>query len=236
MARAFWPETSASRGMACRPSEAFSCLPCDVSLTHAPTVSGHEALPPPPRRNSVPRPRLLAWLDEGLQHSLTLVSAPAGFGKTTLLSQWLAGGARPVAWLSLDEGESDPARFLAYLVAAIQTVAPRIGAGLETALLSPQPPPTTAILTVLLNEIATVPEPFILVLDDYHRLDSRAVDQALAFRAPAAPAAPGGRHPRKPAAPPRSPPRPGPAERAARRRLALYPRRGRRLPQYGPAP
>jgi LuxR family transcriptional regulator, maltose regulon positive regulatory protein len=92
---------------------------------------------PPPRPNSVPRPRLTERLNEGLQHSLTLVSAPAGFGKTTLLSQWLAGGVRPVAWLSLDDSESDPARFLAYLVAAVQTVVPMIGVGLEAALLSP---------------------------------------------------------------------------------------------------
>jgi len=136
---------------------------------------------PSPRPNSVPRPRLTKRLDQGLQRTLTLVSAPAGFGKTTLLSQWLAGGARPVAWLSLDDGESDPARFLAYLVAAIQTIAPTIGVGLETGLLSPQPPPTTAILTTLLNAIATLPEPCILVLDDYHRLDSRPVDQAIVF-------------------------------------------------------
>jgi LuxR family maltose regulon positive regulatory protein len=135
---------------------------------------------PQPRPNSIPRPRLTERLDAGLQHGVTLISAPAGFGKTTLLSQWLAGCARPAAWLSLDDSESDPARFLVYLVAAVQTVAPTIGAGLEPALLSPQPP-ATVILTALLNDIATLPDPFILVLDDYHRLDSRPVDQALTF-------------------------------------------------------
>src|SRR5438445_7374319 len=72
---------------------------------------------PPLRPNVVSRPRLLERLNEGLHGKLTLISAPAGFGKTTLVSEWLAGGPRPVAWLSLDEGENDPARFLTYLVA-----------------------------------------------------------------------------------------------------------------------
>ncbi|MBC8160039.1 MAG: AAA family ATPase, partial [Roseiflexaceae bacterium] len=162
---------------------------------------------PRSRPNSVPRPRLLERLDEGLQRRLTLISAPAGFGKTTLLSQWLAslerrtqsverphsdsGSDDPAlhstfyglrsAWLSLDDGENDPARFLAYLVAAVQTVAPSVGAGLLAALLSPQPPPTTAILTALINELSTLSHPFVLVLDDYHSLDSRPIDQALSF-------------------------------------------------------
>ena len=79
------------------------------------------------RRRSVIRPRLVERLDEGLAagHRLTLVSAPAGFGKTMLASEWVAGCGRPVAWLSLDAGDSDPSRFLTYLVAALQTVAPR---------------------------------------------------------------------------------------------------------------
>ena len=81
------------------------------------------------RPNVVSRPRLNERLNEGLHRKLTLISAPAGFGKTTLVSQWLAGGPRPIAWLSLDEGENDPARFLTYLVAALRTVAPNIGEG-----------------------------------------------------------------------------------------------------------
>jgi LuxR family maltose regulon positive regulatory protein len=72
---------------------------------------------------------------------LTLISAPAGFGKTTLISEWIAGCQRPAAWLSLDEGDSDPTRFLSYLVAALQTIAPNIGEGVLGALRSPQPPP-----------------------------------------------------------------------------------------------
>ena len=87
---------------------------------------------PPSRRRVVLRPRLVERLDDGLAagHRLTLVSAPAGFGKTTLVGEWVAGCGRPAAWLSLDEGDSDPGRFLTYLVAALQTVAPGIGDGL----------------------------------------------------------------------------------------------------------
>jgi LuxR family maltose regulon positive regulatory protein len=138
---------------------------------------------PPPRSKIVLRPRLIERLTEGLSASrkLTLISAPAGFGKTTLVSEWIAGCQRPVAWLSLDEGDNDPARFLTYLISALQTFAPKIGAGVLAALQSPQPPPTESILTTLVNEINTVPDNFILVLDDYHVIDSKPVDKALTF-------------------------------------------------------
>jgi LuxR family maltose regulon positive regulatory protein len=136
---------------------------------------------PPPRPDAVPRPGLIARLDEGLHRPLTLIAAPAGFGKTTLVAAWVAGCGRPAAWLSLDDGDSDPARFLAYLVAALQTIAPQIGAGVSGALQSPQPPPTDAILAALLNEIAALPGDTVLVLDDYHAVDAGPVDEALAF-------------------------------------------------------
>src|SRR5919202_1037466 len=84
---------------------------------------------PPPRPNLVVRPRLIARLNDGLRHKLTLISAPAGFGKSTLLGEWAATCGRPVAWLSLDQGESDPGRFLTYLVAALQTIVPTLGQG-----------------------------------------------------------------------------------------------------------
>jgi len=95
---------------------------------------------PPPRPNTVLRLRLLERLNEGLHRKLTLISAPAGFGKTTLVSAWIASCQPSVAWLSLDETDSDPTRFLTYLVAALQTLAPHIGAGVLRALQSPQPP------------------------------------------------------------------------------------------------
>jgi LuxR family maltose regulon positive regulatory protein len=136
---------------------------------------------PPPRPNVVLRLRLIERLNEGLRSKLTLISAPAGFGKTTLVSAWLAGCERPAAWLSLDEGDSDPIRFLTYLSAALQTTAANFGAGVVGALQSPQPPPIETLLTTLLNDITTIPDQFILVLDDYHVIDAQPVDQALTF-------------------------------------------------------
>jgi LuxR family maltose regulon positive regulatory protein len=136
---------------------------------------------PPLRPAMVSRPRLLAQLNEGLQRKLILISAPAGFGKTTLISEWLAGCERPAAWLSLDAGDSDPIRFLTYLVAALQTIAPHIGEEVPGMLQSPQPPPPEAVLTALLNDLATLLDHSILVLDDYHVIDAKSVDQALTF-------------------------------------------------------
>ena len=138
---------------------------------------------PPPRSKIVLRPRLIERLNEGLSsgRKLTLISASAGFGKTTLVSEWVACCGRPVAWLSLDEGDNDPKGFLAYLVAALQTVAANIGAGVLAALQSSQPPYTASLLAALLNEITALPDNFILVLDDYHVIDSKPVDEALTF-------------------------------------------------------
>ncbi len=110
---------------------------------------------PPAQPHVVLRPRLIERLNAGLHRKLTLLAAPAGFGKTTVLSEWLARCGRPVAWLSLDEGDNDAPRFLAYLLAALQTVAPQMGTGLMALLQSPQPPPVESLLTPLLNEIAT---------------------------------------------------------------------------------
>jgi LuxR family maltose regulon positive regulatory protein len=136
---------------------------------------------PPSRPNLVLRPRLTERLNAGLQCKLTLISAPAGFGKTTLVSEWIASCGRPVAWLSLDEGDNDPVRFISYVVVALQTVKTGIGEGLLAALKSPQPPSPEVILTALLNEITAISDNFILVLDDYHVIDSKPVDDALTF-------------------------------------------------------
>jgi len=138
---------------------------------------------PSPRPQIVSRLRLLERLDEGLTagHKLILIAAPAGFGKTTLVSAWLTSSGRRAAWLSLDEGDSDLNRFLTYLIAAVQTVVAGTGDRVSAALQSPQPPPTETLLTALLNEFAIIPEDFVLVLDDYHLMDTAAVELALAF-------------------------------------------------------
>jgi LuxR family maltose regulon positive regulatory protein len=120
------------------------------------------------------------------------MSASAGFGKTTLVSEWIStltpnpspSGKREavrVAWLSLDEGDSDPIRFISYLIAALQTIQVGLGEGLLVALQSHQPPPIESILTILLNDLASISDRFILVLDDYHEIDSQPVDEILAY-------------------------------------------------------
>jgi LuxR family maltose regulon positive regulatory protein len=147
---------------------------------------------PPPRTNLVLRPRLVERMNEGLSlgRKLTLISAPAGFGKTTLVSEWVAGPrdcppklvcGNLVAWLSLDEADNDPTRFISYLVAALQTIKPGIGENLLLALQGSQPLQIEAILTALLNEVSKIPEHFVLILDDYHSIDSRPVDRTLDF-------------------------------------------------------
>ncbi len=142
---------------------------------------------PPPRPKLVLRSRLIEQLNEGLrQHQgfgrkLTLISAPAGFGKTTLVSEWVSGFERPAAWLSLDEGDNEPTRFLAYLVAALQTLEVNIGKETLGILQSPQPPSIEAVLTSLVNEIAAKPDNFVLVLDDYHVIEAKPIDKALTF-------------------------------------------------------
>jgi LuxR family maltose regulon positive regulatory protein len=133
------------------------------------------------RSKVVIRPRLIKQLNEGLHRRLTLISASAGFGKTTLVSEWVASCERPAAWMSLDEGDNDPSRFLTYLVAALQTIAANIGEGVLAVLQSPQRLSTESILTTLLNEITTIPHNFVLVLDDYHIIDAKPVDDALTF-------------------------------------------------------
>lgn len=127
----------------------------------------------------VPRLRLIERLAQGLERKLTLVSAGAGFGKTTLLVQWLEDSDRPVAWLSLDYEDSDPVVFLSYLVAALQTLFPEACPSARSLLKAPELPPADYLTTTLANEIAELPEPIVLVLDDYHRIQSEAVHQIL---------------------------------------------------------
>ena len=135
---------------------------------------------PAVRSELVSRPRLITRLNEGLHRRLTLVSAPAGFGKTTLLAEWVhAVGARHasplrVAWVSLDEGDNEPRRFWTYVIAALRTIQPIAAAtafeAALAALQSPHPPPAEELLTGMINEIAEVPDSCALVLDDYHAI------------------------------------------------------------------
>ena len=128
---------------------------------------------PRPRAGWVPRPRLSERLDKGL--TLTLISAPAGFGKTTLLAA--AAEKRSVAWLSLDAGDNDPATFWTYVVAALRSVAPEVGALPE----SSQPVPVGVMLTPLLNDLGALTREIVLVLDDYHHIDAREIQDGMAF-------------------------------------------------------
>jgi LuxR family maltose regulon positive regulatory protein len=134
------------------------------------------------RANAVPRSRLHELLDEGARHDLTVVSAPAGFGKTTLLADWSQRSELPVAWVSLDERDDDPARFLLYLIAAIETIHEDFGTTTRAFLGSLQSrEELEPVLTALSNEILELPRDFVLVLDDYHSIRSETIHDALAF-------------------------------------------------------
>ena len=138
---------------------------------------------PRPRTGLVTRPRLSDRLDRGGHASLTLVSAPAGFGKTTLLTEWLAetsAAGQQVAWLSLDSRDNDPEVFWTYLVTALRVAGPGVGAEALT-LLRPPRAPIDAVLGALLNDLSTVSGEVVLVLDDFHVIDAPEVHQGLAF-------------------------------------------------------
>ena len=141
---------------------------------------------PRPRPELISRSRLAALLNQGLDRKLTLLSASAGYGKTTLLSDWIHQGEGPqlktrVAWFSLDEGDNDPARFLAYLTTALQGVEPGFGETILAMLTATQPPQPQVILTGLLNDLAGIQQKTILVLDDYHRIYAQPVHELLDF-------------------------------------------------------
>ena len=139
-------------------------------------------LKPQPRRDAVTRPRLTELLDQGRRVRLTLVSAPAGFGKTTLLSGLARpdGDDRPVAWVSLEEGDGDPARFWTYVVTAVQRALPEVGAS-ALALLATRQPSLDSVLATLVNELITAPTELDLVLDDYHLVDTPDLRPSVAF-------------------------------------------------------
>ena len=174
--------------------------PAPAQVVAPPEAAGHlrDSLVPAPlletklyvprsRRALVPRPRLSERLDQGTASKLTLVSAPAGFGKTTLLTEWLAAGPaapadeRLVAWLSLDRGDNDPVSFWTYVIAALRTVASGVGDSALALLQAPRSPPIETVLTALLNDLGATAGDIVLVLDDYHVVDARDVQDGMAF-------------------------------------------------------
>ncbi len=142
---------------------------------------------PPARLDQVPRPRLVEALNNALRlgHKLILVAAPAGFGKTTLVADWLRRTHQPAAWLSLDKDDNDPALFWRYVIAALQTVDGTLGRGaqaaLEMPLQSPQPLPLESLIVALINDLAAVATPITLVLDDYHVVDAELIHTSLNY-------------------------------------------------------
>ena len=136
------------------------------------------------RSGLVSRPRLIERLHQGTRRKLTLVSAPAGFGKTTLLAEWLAAipeGERAVGWVSLDQSNNDPVLFWAYCIAALRQVQAGVGERTLALLHAPQPPPMESVLTDLINDVSAIKHDFALVLDDYHVIDAQPIHRAIAF-------------------------------------------------------
>jgi LuxR family maltose regulon positive regulatory protein len=133
------------------------------------------------RSNRVLRPRLATQLSQGLGRKLTLVSAPVGFGKTTLIADWLQQVEQPFTWLSLDEGDNEPTRFLAYLGAVLERIHDGWSQPIEMALHTPQRPSPQAVVAALINEVAASELELILVLDDYHAISNAAIHETLSF-------------------------------------------------------
>lgn len=150
-------------------------------------VSGPDALlatklhVPPTPPGFVPRPRLADRLTAGVGGEFTLVCAPAGFGKTALLADWSRRSPRPVAWPALDAGDNDPARFWGHAAAALGRARAGIGEQVLALLRTPRPPALEAVVTVLINELAALPEAFALVLDDYHAIDAQPVHRSVGW-------------------------------------------------------
>ena len=157
--------------------------PAGVALSGQDALLATKLYLPWPQPGFVPRPRLLQALSEGLARGRGLVCAPAGFGKTSLLADWARSDGRPVAWLGLDAGDNDPARFWRYVVAALDRVQPGIAGRLGPLLGPPTPRSFGGLVTALINELAARPGDggVVLVLDDYHLIDSGPVHESVAF-------------------------------------------------------
>lgn len=134
---------------------------------------------PAARSDVVPRPRLIEQLQSGISGKLTLISAPAGFGKTSLARDCLSSLDQPAAWLSLDERDNDLTCFFSYLIAALRQIDPNIGRSLQNIFASLEPPPLQSVITILINAIAISPDPFVIVLDDYHVIREIPIHEAM---------------------------------------------------------
>jgi LuxR family maltose regulon positive regulatory protein len=124
------------------------------------------------RDDLVPRPRLLKLIDRGVERKLTLISGGPGYGKSTLVAEWLATTDMPAAWLSLDESDNEPHTFFSYLAATLRTLDPELGIELDRALNGDRVPPVRVLVTTLINELAIITRPFVLILDDLHLITS----------------------------------------------------------------
>ena len=160
--------------------------PPDRPPQHAPTRGPDELLAtklhlPRPPRGFVARPRLVDRLDDGLARELTLISAPAGFGKTSLLADWSQRRERRVGWLSLDAGDNDPVRFWRHAVAALDRARPGVAERASPLLGPPAPASFEAVATAVVNELATEDGDALLVLDDYHLIEAQPVHASLQF-------------------------------------------------------
>ena len=133
--------------------------------------------------NLVPRSRLIEKIEEGLQlgHKLTLVAAPAGFGKTTAVSAWAHQNQRQVAWLSLEEGDDEEALFWTYLLASIRTVLPNFAETIFAALSGTPPASVNSLLPALVNDLTELSEALVLVLDDYHVIANQEIHDSVSF-------------------------------------------------------
>jgi LuxR family maltose regulon positive regulatory protein len=146
-----------------------------------------KVIPPQAHLAMLPRPHLLARLNYnlinpgGFTRKLTLICAPAGYGKTSLAVDWLRHQEAPFAWLSLDDGDNDPARFLGYLISALRRVQAEIGASALAMLAVPGPPPVESVLMALVNELTAARQPLIMVLDEYNTIQATPIHQMVAF-------------------------------------------------------
>ena len=156
--------------------------PGDTIGSPSPGLVWTKLMAPAPRAGLLPRAGLQSLLQASLQAKLCLVAAPAGFGKTTLLAQWrqVAGGGR-VAWVSLEESDNDPTRFWSYLVAALRTVEPQVGTVALEALGGPSVELERVVVPSLVNDLATVGAPLVLILDDYHLITDAICHQTLGW-------------------------------------------------------